>query len=277
MQPMQLIGRGCQDEIDMRSVQHHFTGVFKIYRDLATNVGLHLPQPPIRLCGVAHKLAGLEQIVKSCHGASFALRARVMSDPAPFNLVALLGSRICHDLISRVGAIGNGLELLDMAGGQRGPELALISESFRSADARLRLFRIAFGRAAPGQLIRGAELAAVLTDVHAGTRVAVAADLPRDVARADAKLALLIAQCMAHVLPIGGTLALQAQAEGWRLSAKGPRVAPDPALWAAFPNPPPSAALDAANVEFALVAEAAAEAGRAPIANPMDGALDVTF
>lgn len=32
------------------------------------------------------------------------------------DLTALLGSRICHDLISPLGAIGNGVELLSMAG-----------------------------------------------------------------------------------------------------------------------------------------------------------------
>ena len=32
------------------------------------------------------------------------------------SLSALIGSRICHDLISPIGAINNGLELLDMSG-----------------------------------------------------------------------------------------------------------------------------------------------------------------
>jgi len=40
----------------------------------------------------------------------------------------LIGSRICHDLISPVGAINNGLELLLMSGMNMSPEVALIDE-----------------------------------------------------------------------------------------------------------------------------------------------------
>ncbi|MEL7098472.1 MAG: histidine phosphotransferase, partial [Pseudomonadota bacterium] len=39
------------------------------------------------------------------------------------DLAALIGSRICHDLISPIGAINNGLELLGMAGTAGGAEL----------------------------------------------------------------------------------------------------------------------------------------------------------
>ncbi|MEP3017383.1 MAG: histidine phosphotransferase, partial [Tateyamaria sp.] len=54
------------------------------------------------------------------------------------NLGALIGSRICHDLISPIGAINNGLELLGMSNEREGPELDLISESVGNASARIR-------------------------------------------------------------------------------------------------------------------------------------------
>ncbi len=57
--------------------------------------------------------------------------------PQSPDLAALIGSRICHDLISPIGAIGNGLELLSMAGAG-GPEVALISDSVSNANARIR-------------------------------------------------------------------------------------------------------------------------------------------
>ncbi|WP_281982155.1 hypothetical protein [Thalassorhabdomicrobium marinisediminis] len=38
------------------------------------------------------------------------------------NLHALVGSRICHDLINPLGAIGNGIELLGLTGVGAGPE-----------------------------------------------------------------------------------------------------------------------------------------------------------
>ena len=44
------------------------------------------------------------------------------------NIAALIGSRICHDLISPIGAINNGLELLTMTGVAQSPELALIAQ-----------------------------------------------------------------------------------------------------------------------------------------------------
>ena len=54
------------------------------------------------------------------------------------DLAALIGSRICHDLISPIGAIGNGVELMMMDGTAKTPELALIAESVANANARIR-------------------------------------------------------------------------------------------------------------------------------------------
>ncbi len=62
------------------------------------------------------------------------------------DLAALLCSRVCHDLISPVGAINNGLELLD-EGGADAEAMDLIRQSARNASARLQFARIAFGAA----------------------------------------------------------------------------------------------------------------------------------
>ena len=59
----------------------------------------------------------------------------------------LIGSRICHDLISPIGAINNGIELIEMGSTASTPEMTLISESVVNASARIRYFRIAFGAA----------------------------------------------------------------------------------------------------------------------------------
>src|SRR5690606_27339952 len=79
-------------------------------------------------------------------------------------LAALLASRMCHDLVSPLGAIGNGLELLEMYGAAAGPEHALIADSVAAAGARLRLFRLAFGHAGDGQRLPVAELRELLSD-----------------------------------------------------------------------------------------------------------------
>ena len=69
------------------------------------------------------------------------------------DLAALLCSRVCHDIISPVGAINNGLELLD-EGGADADAMNLIRISARNASARLQFARLAFGAAgSAGMLI----------------------------------------------------------------------------------------------------------------------------
>ena len=68
---------------------------------------------------------------------------------APMDLAALLCSRVCHDVISPVGAIVNGLEVLE---DEKDPEMRevaidLIKKSAASASARLQFCRLAFGAA----------------------------------------------------------------------------------------------------------------------------------
>ena len=81
------------------------------------------------------------------------------------DLAALLGSRICHDLISPLGAIGNGVELMLLEGGRHSPEMALISESVAHASARIRFFRVAFGTGSAEQRMGRPEVASILTDI----------------------------------------------------------------------------------------------------------------
>jgi len=60
------------------------------------------------------------------------------------DLAALLCSRVCHDIISPVGAINNGLELLD-EGGADVEAMDLIRSSALNASVRLKFARLAFG------------------------------------------------------------------------------------------------------------------------------------
>lgn len=68
---------------------------------------------------------------------------------------ALIPSRICHDVISQIGAIGNGMELMALSSGQEqsSPELDLILQSVENANARIRFFRIAYGSALSTHLV----------------------------------------------------------------------------------------------------------------------------
>ncbi|MBO6639765.1 MAG: histidine phosphotransferase [Roseitalea sp.] len=69
-----------------------------------------------------------------------------LKELAPSELASLLCSRVCHDIISPVGAINNGLELLD-DGGADADAMDLIRTSAVNASARLQFARIAFGAA----------------------------------------------------------------------------------------------------------------------------------
>ena len=75
-----------------------------------------------------------------------------MSDSLTINarIVDLVSSRICHDLISPISAINNGIELVtDMGEGTDGDAFGLIADSARIVAARLALMRYAFGAASP--------------------------------------------------------------------------------------------------------------------------------
>ncbi|MEM7654364.1 MAG: histidine phosphotransferase family protein, partial [Pseudomonadota bacterium] len=70
----------------------------------------------------------------------------------PLRVLELLASRLCHDLVGPVGAINNGLELLDDEGGASDPDfmrdaVGLAMESGQKAAALLKFFRIAHGAA----------------------------------------------------------------------------------------------------------------------------------
>ena len=61
----------------------------------------------------------------------------------------LLMSHLCHELVSPIGAVNNGIEMLeDFGGDAMAPEaVALIAESGKAAAAKLRFYRLAYGRA----------------------------------------------------------------------------------------------------------------------------------
>ena len=67
----------------------------------------------------------------------------------PVDFASLLCSRLCHDLLSPVGALNNGLELLadEKDPGMRERVLELLAESARASANKLKFFRLAFGAA----------------------------------------------------------------------------------------------------------------------------------
>jgi len=169
------------------------------------------------------------------------------------NLAALLGSRICHDLISPLGAIGNGVELLAMDGAASGPELSLISESVDNANARIRFFRVAFGAAAAGQQVARREIISILSDYQKSARVNIGWEVAQDPPRQRTKLAFLLLQCLEVAMPYGGKVTISEKPGRWTVQGTGDKLRIDPALWEVLSNPNAAHEVGAAEVQFALV------------------------
>jgi histidine phosphotransferase ChpT len=169
------------------------------------------------------------------------------------DLLALLGSRICHDLISPIGAISNGVELLMMDGSTMGPEIALISESVANANARIRFFRVAYGAAGADQKIGQAEVVSILSDLTRGGRLAIDWHGPADLPRREVKLAFLAIQCLETAMAFGGRIAVDCRDGRWTLTGTATKLKIDGDLWEVLTNPAAKPDITAAQVHFALI------------------------
>ncbi len=144
-------------------------------------------------------------------------------------LGALLCSRVCHDIISPVGAINNGLELLD-EGGADEDAMNLIRISARNASSRLQFARIAFGAAgSAGMQTDTGDAEAVALAFMKGEKpefewVGARALLPKN----QVKLVLNLILVANAAIPRGGKLRVQLDDLDTRpkltLTASGPMV-----------------------------------------------------
>ncbi len=191
-------------------------------------------------------------------------------------LAALIGSRICHDLISPIGAINNGLELLSMSGDTAGPEIGLIGESVGNASARIRFFRIAFGSAGD-QMVGVSEVSSILRDLYATSRLDISWDVTVAVQRTEVRMAFLALLCAETALPYGGQVFIQRDGDAWEMDCKADRINVDPDLWRVLsegsihPDLPPSV------VQFALLPRVVGDAGRSVKVETAETRLTVKF
>ncbi|WP_254435843.1 histidine phosphotransferase family protein [Ruegeria arenilitoris] len=198
-----------------------------------------------------------------------------MSDTT-VNLAELIGSRICHDLISPIGAITNGLELLEMVGGTQGPEMELISGSVGSAGARIRFFRVAFGSASDQPLGR-AEVSELLKDVERAGRVRVNWHLIEAVPRNQVKLAFLALMCCESAMPFGGEVTISSASDTWSVTGSADKLNLDSDLWKNLPLGRFANKVTPAQVQFALLPEAAASMGRRVVAETTSTRIVIRF
>ncbi|MFK7835739.1 MAG: histidine phosphotransferase family protein [Sulfitobacter sp.] len=190
------------------------------------------------------------------------------------NLAALIGSRICHDLISPIGAINNGLELLSMSGDPSGPEIGLIGESVDSASARIRFFRIAFG-AAGDQMVGPTEVQSILRDLYGEGRLNIAWTVPAPVQRSEVRMAFLAILCAETAMPYGGNIKVSVDDSRCRLEGTADRINVDPPLWSVLSGAPAQADVQPSQVQFMLLPVIAKDAGRRVICQSDDTSVRI--
>lgn len=123
-------------------------------------------------------------------------------------------SKLCHDVISPIGAVNNGLELLEEEhdAALREEAAALAQRSAKRASILLQVYRSAFGNAGNQQTFGPREAVALAQEyLQSGKAQLTAGDLPdsSSVPAGYGKLALNLIILGADALPRGGTIKLQ--------------------------------------------------------------------
>lgn len=154
-----------------------------------------------------------------------------MNDPS-LDFASLLCSRLCHDLLSPVGAVNNGLELLadESDPGLRGQYMDLLAESARASADRLKFFRLAFGTPGGfGDRIPGGEARAAIEALARGNGgiafgwMVDGAELPRGATRILLNLGLIALDALVR----GGRLDICFEEDEIVVRAEGPRLVLD--------------------------------------------------
>lgn len=182
-------------------------------------------------------------------------------------LASLLCSRLCHDMLSPVGALSNGLELL---ADEKDPQMRqrcfdLLDQSARISTDKLKFFRLAFGAAGGfGELIPVAEARELVDGLVSGNaRIEVNWALSSDaMPKAAIKTLLNFALIGIEALPRGGTLDVAAEHRRDQVAgdtseivvrAAGPRIAFDPVIGRALEGSLPDEDLSSRTAPAAML------------------------
>jgi histidine phosphotransferase ChpT len=145
------------------------------------------------------------------------------------DLAALLCSRICHDLISPVGAVVNGLEVLEDDNDQETKAFALdlIKRSAQQASARLQFCRLAFGAAgSAGAMIDLGDAETVARGFLEDDKTRLGWNVPRALLPKNrVKLLLNLLLVANQTIPRGGAITVgqigEGESAGFRVTANG--------------------------------------------------------
>jgi histidine phosphotransferase ChpT len=199
------------------------------------------------------------------------------------DLAALLCSRVCHDIISPVGAVINGLEVLDEDNSEEMRTFAfdLIRRSAAQASAKLQFARLAFGAAgSTGAEIDVGDAEKVAAGYMKGEKADFAFEAPRVLmAKNKVKLLLNLILLANAAIPRGGNIAVKvegaAEAPTFTIRSVGPSARVPAAFEKLVPGDIADLAVDAQSVQ-AYYAGALARASGMVVAAALDGA-DVTI
>ena len=173
------------------------------------------------------------------------------------DLAALLCSRVCHDVISPVGAIVNGLEVLAEEKDQdmRDFALDLISKSAKTASARLQFARIAFGAAgSAGSAIDTGDAEQVAKGFLNDDKLRLSWSGPRLLMPKNrVKLLLNLLVVAASCIPRGGNLSCTIEGDGdfptFTITAEGKNARIPHGVEASLAGAPESGAVDAHGIQ----------------------------
>ena len=150
-------------------------------------------------------------------------------DQDPLSLSALLSSRVCHDLINPVGAIGSGLEVLDdpeMEETMRDAALDLIRSGAQKALALLSYARIAYGAAGGhGAQISMDDAKEAMEAVYATVKPELDWQMAGGyAAKENVKALLILVNAAADCVPRGGTVLVSGDINAFEIVATGKRI-----------------------------------------------------
>ena len=173
-------------------------------------------------------------------------------------IAELLAARLCHELVSPIGAINNGVELLEDDPDFAADAAGLIGQSAIQATRRLQFYRIAYGSTAPISADLGRKAA---LDLFAGGKIAC--DWPEAPPVADAKLTCNLLLVAAEALPRGGRLTVVAS-DRLEIRAEGEGARLPPHLPDALSGGLAATAVDARSVQSAFTGALARRGGLRP-------------
>jgi len=188
-----------------------------------------------------------------------------MIELSDIDLAALLCSRVCHDVISPVGAVANGLEVLEDEEDETMREVAmdLVRRSARQASAKLQFCRLAFGASgAQGADIDLGEAGSIALMFVGEEKVKLDWQAPRENRpKLEVKLLMNMMLVAISTIPRGGLVEVSADGDSLTARAHGDNARIDEKLVQVLDGSLPPDEMDARLVQPYYMKRLASEAG----------------